>query len=126
MPSFLANISLRVVGIIVAVIAAVLIVGFTVKSCDKRRAQAAQSRLERAQGDAQANSAADAVNTISRSGEAQAASEELTRKNEQEIRNAKGAGDAVDPAVRDAGIRSLCRRAAYRDSERCRLLKPNP
>lgn len=126
MPDWIPRLSARVIAIIVGVVLLILAVGLFVRSCDKRRSEAAQSRMERAQGDAQANSAADAVNTISRSGEAQAASEELTRKNEQEIRNAKGADTAVDPAVRDAGLRSLCRRTAYRDSERCRLLKPNP
>ena len=43
----------------------------------------------------------------------------LSPRYEKEIRNAKGADAPVDPAVRDAGLASLCRRAAYRSSERC-------
>jgi hypothetical protein len=120
------EIGARLIAIVVGVILLIVAVSLFVRSCDTRRSKAAQARLEHAQSAAQQNSAADAVNTISRSGEAQAASEEMTRQNEREIRNAQGADAAVDPAVRDAGIRSLCKRAAYRDSERCRLLKPNP
>jgi hypothetical protein len=126
MPSFLANISVRVIAIAVGILALVLVVGFGVRSCDKRRAMAAQARVERSQADAAANSAADAVNTVARSGEAQAASEELTRKNEEEIRHAKGADATVDPGVRDAGLRSLCKRAAYRNDPKCRVQQPNP
>lgn len=119
-------VSARLLAMILGAILLIIAVGLFVRSCDKRKSQAAQTRLERAQSEAQANSAADAVNTISRSGEAQAASEAMTRENEKEIRNAKGANAPVDPAVRDAGLRSLCRRAAYRDDPKCRVFKPNP
>jgi ABC-type protease/lipase transport system fused ATPase/permease subunit len=121
-----SDLTARTVFFIAGVVVLILAAAFTVRSCDKRHSQAAQSRLDAAQGGAQANSAADAVNTVAASGEAQAASEELTRQNEKEIRDAKGSDAAVDPAVRDAGIRSLCKRSAYRDSERCKLLKPHP
>lgn len=120
------TVSARLLAMILGAILLIIAVGLFVRSCDKRKSQAAQTRLERAQSEAQANSAADAVNTISRSGEAQAASEAMTRENEKEIRNAKGANAPVDPAVRDAGLRSLCRRAAYRDDPKCRVFKPNP
>jgi predicted lipid-binding transport protein (Tim44 family) len=126
LPSWITNISMRAIAIIFGVVLLILIVGLAVKSCDKRRALAAQTRLEHAQGNAAANSAADAVNTVAASGEAQAASEAQTRKNEQEIRNAKGASNAVDPAVRDAGLRSLCGRAVYRDSAKCRVFLAHP
>lgn len=116
----------RLIAIVVGVVLLIAVVGFTVRSCDQRRSKAAQSRLEHAQNDAQANSAADAVNTIAASGEAAAASEAQTRANEKDIRDAKGSDAAVDPAVRDAGLRSLCKRAAYRDSERCRVFRTNP
>ncbi|HEY8593326.1 MAG TPA: hypothetical protein VIL42_10755 [Sphingomicrobium sp.] len=117
---------LRLIGMLAALVLLIATVGLTVRSCDKRRSEAAQSRLERGQTGALANSAADAVGTVASSGEREAASETLTRTNEQEIRNAPGANDPVNPAARDAGLRSLCRRAAYRDSERCRLLQPRP
>jgi hypothetical protein len=116
----------RLIAIAVGVILLVVAVGFTVRSCDSRHNKAAQSRLERAQGDARANSAADAVSTVAASGEAAAASEAQTRANEKDIRDAEGSTAPVNPAVRDAGLRALCVRAAYRDSERCRLFRAHP
>jgi uncharacterized membrane protein YdfJ with MMPL/SSD domain len=114
------RLSTRVIAIIVAVIAAVLIVGFTVRSCDKRHARAAQARVERSQAEAASNSAADAIGTVAASGEASAASENLTRSNEGDIRAAEGSGDKVNPAARDAGITALCKRKAYANDPRCR------
>lgn len=111
-----ARMIVTVVGTIALVIASALIV----RSCDKRRSEAAQTRVERSQGEAQANSAADAIGTVARSGEAERASEELTRSNEQQIRAAEGASDQVNPAVRDAGLAALCRREAYRNDPRCK------
>jgi len=122
----LRNLSARAIGLIVGVIVLLLAVGLFVRSCDKRRSQAAQTRVERSQAEAASNSAADAVNTVARSGEAERASEDLTRKNERDIRNAKGANTAVDPAARDAGLRALCLRRAYRADPRCRVFKPDP
>ena len=92
----------------------------------KYRSQAAQARVERGQTKALGESARDAIATQGAAGARERASEELTRTNEKEIRDAKGADDRVDPAVRDAGLRAQCRRAAYRDSERCRLLAAPP
>jgi hypothetical protein len=109
----------KLIAIVVAVIALILIVGFTVRSCDSRHSRAAQSRLDTAQGDAQANSGADAIGTVQRSGEAAAASEDLTMANERDIRGAEGANDKINPAVRDAGIAALCKRQAYAHDPRC-------
>jgi Flp pilus assembly protein TadB len=116
----------RLVAMLGALVALVLLVGLTVRSCDKHRSQAAQGRVDRGQTEALSNSAADAVDTLGNAAAREGASEDLTRSNEQEIRNAPGAKAPVDPAARAAGLRSLCRRAAYRDSEQCRMLKPRP
>lgn len=89
-------------------------------ACNKFRSMAAQSRVDRSQGEAHSNSAADAVGTVARSGEASAASEAMTRENEQKIRDAQGSGDKVNPAARDAGITALCRRPSYANDPRCR------
>lgn len=94
------------------------------QSCQRERSLEAQGRVDRGQQGALQNSAADAVNTVSGVAENQMASDELGRRNEEEIRNAEGAGDAVNPAVRDAGLRSLCRRASSRHDERCRVFQP--
>lgn len=114
------EIGAKLIAIVVGVIVLIALVGLTVRSCDKRRSQAAQTRVERSQAGAQANSGADAIGTVQRSGEAAAASEALTRSNEQQIRSAQGANDKVNPAVRDAGIAALCRRQAYANDPRCK------
>lgn len=110
----------KLIAYAVGVVLLTLIVGFTVRSCDVRRNKAAQTRVDNAQAGAASNSAADAIGTVARSGEAAAASEALTRSNEQTIRAADGANDKVNPAVRDAGIAALCKRAAYKDDPRCK------
>jgi ABC-type protease/lipase transport system fused ATPase/permease subunit len=117
------EIAVRTLFFIAGVVVLILAVGFTVRSCDKRHNQAGQARVEHAQSEEQSNSAADAIGTVARSGEAERASEDLTRSNEQQIRGAEGANDKVNPAVRDAGIAALCRRQAYANDPRC---KPRP
>jgi len=114
----------RLIAMIVAALVFLGLIGFGVTQCQKRRSEAAQGRVERGQAGAAANSAADAIGTVARSGEAEAASETLTRTNEKEIRDAQGANDPVNPAVSAAGRNSLCRRAAYRDDPKCKLRQP--
>lgn len=116
------------VGKIIAALVLVVIVlgGLQFCSWQRARQQAAESRLQRNQTEALSNSAQDAIATQGRSQAEERASEELSRSNEKEIRDAEGANDRVNPAVRDAGLRSLCRRAAYRDSERCRVFNAGP
>ena len=97
---------------------------FGVTQCQQRRSAGAQNRVNEGQTGALANNASDAIGTTQGVGSNAVASEDLTRTNEKEIRDAEGANDAVNPAARDAGLRSLCRRPAYRDSERCKLLQP--
>jgi hypothetical protein len=115
----LAGLSYRVIAMVVGALLLVGIIAFGVRSCDKHRSEAAQARLQRDQGSAQSNSAADAVSTVAASSAASEASEELTRQNEQLIRAAPGASDKVNPAVRDAGIAALCKRQAYANDPRC-------
>jgi hypothetical protein len=115
----------RLIAIVAGVIVLIIAVGLFVRSCDQRRDRAAQERLDSAQAGAAAESSADAINTVSRSGEAQAASEELSRANEKEIRGAEGASERVGAGVNAAGLRSLCRRAAYANDPRCRIFREN-
>jgi hypothetical protein len=112
----------RVIAMVVGGLFLLALMGFGLSQCQKRRSEAAQARVERSQAEAASKSAEDAIGTVRRSGESEKASEELTRSNEKEIRNAEGANDPVNTAVRDAGLRSLCRRPAYRNHERCKLL----
>jgi hypothetical protein len=119
MPSF-PTLTARAIFFIVGLLVLIGVVAFTVRSCDSRHNKAAQTRVERSQAEAASNSAADAIGTVARSGEAERASEDLTRTNEQQIRAAEGSNAAVNPAARDAGIAALCRRQAYRDDPRCK------
>jgi hypothetical protein len=116
----------RAILLTLGIVALVLAVGFTVRSCDKRHSQAAQSRVEGAEDGAFANSAGDAVNAVSGVGQNEAASDSLTRSNERSIRDAEGSTDKVNPASRDAGFASLCKRPSFRNSATGRLRCTNP
>lgn len=110
--------------ITIGLIAAVLVLGFLqVRSCQQSRQRAVESRVERAQGKAAHESAKDAISSLEASQARETASEELTAQNEKEIRNAEGAIVQVGAGVNDAGVRALCLRDAYRNTDRCRLLR---
>jgi hypothetical protein len=114
--------TLVLIAVIALLVIAIIIVGPA--ACNRIRSQSAQHRLDQGQGEALANSAADAVKTQGEANRREGESEALSRANEKDIRNAQGANDPVNPDANAAGLRALCRRAAYRDSERCRLLQP--
>lgn len=92
-------------------------------ACSKINSMRAQHRLDTAQGEALSNSAADAVNTQGSANARERSSDDLTAANRKDILNAQGADAAVNPAVRDAGLASLCGRKSYSNSERCKLLR---
>ncbi len=111
----------------VAAIVALVIVCIAIPSClQKRRSAAAQAKVEAAQGKAAVESGKDAINTAGNVSERQSKGEAIGRENERNIRNAQGSDTKVDSAAGRAGLDSLCRRASYRDSEQCRMLKSNP
>lgn len=78
-----------------------------------------EARLGKNQAEAAQESGSDAVNTIGRAGERENASGDLDKTNATEIHDAEGADQAVSGGVRDAGLASLCRRAAYRNDPKC-------
>ncbi len=82
----------------------------------------ALARLQGNRADAALESGRDAVNTVGDQGAAERASDDLTRSNEDEIRNAEGSDAVVADPAHAAGIRSLCRRAAKRPE--CLQLAP--
>ncbi|WP_343344023.1 hypothetical protein WJT74_09285 [Sphingomicrobium sp. XHP0239] len=110
-----------VVGIVL-VAAALLVAGAVVpwwwQAHQKRVAEAKLGRAETASAQA---SGREAVEIVGRAQGREAADGAVTRANEREIRNAEGADRVVDDGVHRAGLDGLCRRAAYRDGERCRL-----
>jgi hypothetical protein len=89
--------------------------------CRKAAGESARARLGEESARSASRNGEDAVATVGAAARRETQSADLTRTNEQEIRNAQGADVPVDPAVRDAGLDGLCRRPAYRDDERCRL-----
>ena len=78
-----------------------------------------EARLATGQAGAALSSGRDAANTIGNRMEADAATDTITRENDHAIRTAPGADAPVDPALRDAALRGLCRRAAYRHDPKC-------
>ena len=78
-----------------------------------------ETRLATGQAGAALASGRDAANTIGNRMEADASTDTVTRENDHAIRTAPGADASVDPALRDAALRGLCRRAAYRHDPKC-------
>ena len=90
-------------------------------ACKRSGRIAAEERVDRAQRSAAADNARDAIAAAGAANERERGSDDLTIRNQREIMHAEGAQMPVDPAATRAGLDGLCRRAAYRDSERCRL-----
>ena len=90
-------------------------------ACKRAARLEAEQRVADEQRRSSTASARDAIETVGTSNIRERRSDDLSTENEREIRDAKGANEVIDPAVTGVGIDSLCRRATYRDSERCRL-----
>lgn len=86
----------------------------------------AEARLGKNTAEAALHSGSDAVATVGQVGARDQTADDLTRRNADDIAHARGADAPVDPAARDAGLRSLCKRAAYRGSAKCLQLAPAP
>ncbi len=114
----------RLIAMVVAALVLVAAVTFGLYQCDQRRNEAAQGRVDSAQAGAQQESGADAINTVSAAGQREAGSEDLTRSNEREIRGAEGANERIGPGVDYAGRAALCRRKAYENDPKCKVMKP--
>lgn len=117
----------RTIAIIFAALAlvALLSLAFAVKSCGDSRTAKTQAKLSTGQAGAAIESGKDAANTIGNRMDTDAAGDAITRENSDAIHNAQGADAPVAPAVRDAGIASLCRRPSYQRDPRC-VLKSRP
>jgi len=100
-------------------IAALLLAFLWLRSCEQARSAKTQAKLSAGQAGAAIESGRDAANMIGNRMEAEAETDQLTRENADAIRNAEGASAPVAAPVRDAGLASLCRRAAYRGKPEC-------
>ena len=92
---------------------------FGVSQCNSARQADTKAELGEGQAANAGANAADAVGTAATVGAAHAEADSLTRENADAIENAEGAAAPVNPAARDAGLDSLCRRASYRDVAEC-------
>ncbi len=116
------QLAIRTIALIVGLIALALLALYIPSCLQKQRSQAARARVDAEQGKAASDSAKDAIGTVAASGEAAAASEDLTRTNERDIKAAPGANVKVAPQVQAAGLRALCRRKAYAVNPKCKVL----
>lgn len=117
------EIASRLIGMIVGGLVLLALISFALYSCDKRRSERAQSKVDAAQSEAASESAKDAIGTVTKAGERETASEELSRQNEKAIREAEGAAERVKPGVDYEGRRALCRRAAYANDPKCQMFR---
>lgn len=107
------------------VLALLLVALLSLGKCVYDQRAKTEVRLSKGQTGAALESGADAVGTVGQQAASETAADRVTKENEDAIRNAEGADAPVAGGVRDAGLDSLCRRAAYRGSEQC-LRHPAP
>lgn len=117
------EIATRTIAMVVGVIVLIVLVLGTLTYCQNQRSKGAQTRVDSAQSGAATNSAVDAINTVTGVGGNTAASEDLGRNNERDIRAAEGANTKIGPGVNAAGRAALCKRAAYRNDPACKGVK---
>ena len=105
----------------ILIIAVILIVGglLFLRSCETARSAKTQAKVSEGQAGASLASGADAVDTTGNVQGNEIAADAITRENDDAIRQADGASAPVAAPVRDAGLASLCRRAAYRGNPKC-------
>ncbi len=109
------------IGIAIALLAA----GFlTLRSCQSAETAKTEAKLATGQTGAALESGADAVGAIGRTHQSEVRIDVITQENDRAIRQAEGADAPVSDAVHAAGLRALCRRAAYRGSEQCLQFAP--
>lgn len=76
-------------------------------------------RLATGQAGAALDSGHDSANAIGNRMDQDAATDTITRENQDALRNVQGADAPVAPAATGAGIAGLCRYAAYRSKPQC-------
>jgi hypothetical protein len=118
------KIGAKVLGIIAAIALVVGLLLWGPAACNAYRSLTAQNRVNQAQSNAFGASAGDALATQGNASANAIASEELTARNREDIRHAEGSDQSINPAVRDAGFASLCKRPSFRNSPTGRLRCP--
>jgi len=104
----------------VAIVVVAIVVGILfLRSCQAERTAKVGTKLATGQAGASLKSGADAVDTAGKVQGNEIAADAITRENDDAIHKAEGAGAPVAAPVRNAGLASLCRRAAYRGDPKC-------
>lgn len=124
MPVWLKGLPWKIIGFALTILA--IFVFFQIRSCQQSAQQAAQAKVDEGQGGAFRNSATDAMNTVGAVNSNTINGADTSRRNEEEIRNAQGASQPVDPAANAGGLSGLCRRASHRNDAACRVQQPHP
>lgn len=115
----IAKIFARPVAWLIAAAVLFGLLGLTMHSCSKARQAGAEASLATEVGKATAASGSDAVNSVGDAAARDAETDTITRENANAIQSAAGADAPINPAVHNAGLDSLCRRAAYRCTKQC-------
>lgn len=118
-PAWLTAQVLLRLGVALAILAGLWWLYASITAKPKAEAKLAKNQVEAVQ-----KSASDAVETVAGVGKSEAANADLSRANEKEIRSAQGANAPVDPAVRDATLRSVCKRPSYSGTAQCLQFTP--
>jgi hypothetical protein len=101
------------------VVLAFILIWIAIFAIGRWQQSAGKARVAEAEAGAARGNARDAVATIGTAAAREGESETLTRENDDAIRSAPGGDAPVAAGVHDAGLDSLCRRAAYRDDPEC-------
>lgn len=117
MPPFIErNLAKILIGLVVLLLVAAIVAQ---RSCSEALTARTSASLATGQAGAAIESGHEAADTIGNRMANDADTDAITRENDDAIRNAEGANAPVAAPVRDAGLASLCRRAAYRGSPKC-------
>ena len=108
------------VRILVALVVLALLAAIVVqRSCSIARTATTTAKLAIGQAGAAIASGHDAADTVGNRMAGDALAVAITRENNDAIHHAHGADAPVDPDAAAAGLRGLCRRAAYRRDPQC-------
>lgn len=118
----LTPLGVRLLG--AALLVAALAGLFALQSCQTARTAKTEARLGKGQTESALASGADAVESVGEVGARAAQTDRTTMENADDIRKAPGAAAPVAGGVHDAGLRALCKRAAYRGRPECLQLAP--
>ena len=113
----LERLSTRIIAAILLCVAVVGLVLAVLHFWQSSRSAGAQSRVDKAQGEAAASTGHEATGTVANT----AAAADSDRKTSQEAQDAINRAEAGNS--NDAADAAVCSLRAYRDTERCRQLR---